>query len=195
MTDADVEIGSGAAIDEGAIVGYPYTDEAGPTVIGANACVRAGTVIYRDTEIGDAFVTGHGALVREHTEIGNEVVLGTKTVIDGTVEIGSNVSLQTGVYIPTHTTIGSHVFIGPHAVLTNDMYPVRVEYDPAGPVLRDHVSIGANSTLLPGVTVGEGSFVAASAVVTEDVPPQTLAVGAPAVHRPLPDELEGGNDL
>lgn len=191
----DVEIGSGAAIDEGAIVGYPYTDDAGSTVIGENARIRAGTVIYRDTGIGDDFVTGHGALVREHTAIGNSVVLGTKTVIDGTVEIGSNVSLQTGVYVPTHTTIGSHVFIGPRAVLTNDMYPVRVPYEPSGPVLCDHVSIGANSTILPGVEVGEGSFVAAGAVVTEDVPAETLAVGAPARHRPLPDELKGGNDL
>jgi acetyltransferase-like isoleucine patch superfamily enzyme len=75
------------------------------------------------------------------------------------------------------------------------MYPVRVEYDPAGPVLDDHVSIGANATVLPGVTVGRGSFVAAGAVVTEDVPSGTLAVGAPATRRPLPAELQGGNDL
>jgi acetyltransferase-like isoleucine patch superfamily enzyme len=47
---------------------------------------------------------------------------------------------------------------------------------------------------MPGVTVGERAFVAANAVVTEDVPPETLAVGAPAVHEPLPERLAGGND-
>ena len=191
----DTEIGPGAAIYETAIVGYPYDEAAGPAVIGENARVRAGSIIYSDTEIGDDLVTGHDVLVREHTAIGNSVVLGTKTVIDGESEIGSGVSFQTGVYVPTHTTIGSHVFIGPRAVLTNDMYPVRVPYSPSGPVLSDHVSIGANATILPGVEIGERSFVAAGAVVTGDVPSDTLAVGAPAVHRPLPEELEGGNDL
>jgi acetyltransferase-like isoleucine patch superfamily enzyme len=191
----DAEVGPGADIDEGATVGYPYSEDAGPAVIGSDARVRAGTIVYGDTEIGAGFVTGHDGLVREHTTIGEAVTLGTKTVIDGTSEIGSNVSFQTGVYVPTHTTIGSHVFIGPRAVLTNDMHPVRVEYDPAGPQLDDHVTIGANATILPGLRVGEGAFVAAGAVVTEDVPPETLAIGAPATHRPLPAELQGGNDL
>lgn len=190
-----VEIGPGADVDETAVVGYEHDPDAGPTVIGAEARIRAGTRIYRDVEIGDGLVTGHDVLVRERTEIGDSVVLGTKTVIDGTCSVGSHVSFQTGVYVPTHTTIGSHVFIGPRAVLTNDMYPVRVPYDPAGPILEDDVSIGANATVLPGVTVGEGSFVAAGAVVTADVPAETLAVGAPAAHRSLPAELQGGNDL
>ncbi|PSP72389.1 N-acetyltransferase [Halobacteriales archaeon QS_3_64_16] len=193
MTDA--EIGPGADIDDGATVGYPYSEDAGPAVIDEGARIRAGTIVYGDTEIGASFVTGHDGLVREHTTIGDDAALGTKTVIDGTSEIGSNVSFQTGVYVPTHTTIGSQVFIGPRAVLTNDMHPVRVEYDPAGPVLEDHVTIGANATVLPEITVGEGSFVAAGAIVTEDVPPETLAIGTPATHRPLPEELQGGNDL
>jgi acetyltransferase-like isoleucine patch superfamily enzyme len=190
-----VEIGSGALIDDGAIVGYPYAEDAGPVVIGADARIRSGTIVYRDTELGDGLITGHSALVREDTIAGDDVVIGTGTVIDGTVEIGSSVSFQTGVYIPTHTTVGSHVFIGPRAVLTNDMHPVRGEYRPSGPVLCDHVSIGANATLLPGVRIGEGAFVAAGAVVTEDVPERTLAVGAPATHRPLPDDIGGENDL
>lgn len=191
----DAEIGPGSEIDTGATVGYPYSEDAGPAVIGEDARIRAGTIVYGDAEIGADFVTGHDGLVREHTTIGDDVALGTKTVIDGTSEIGSNVSFQTGVYVPTHTTIGSHAFIGPRAVLTNDMHPVRVEYDPAGPVLEEHVTIGANATVLPEVTVGEGSFVAAGAIVTEDVPPETLAIGTPATHRPLPEELQGGNDL
>lgn len=180
---------------DGAIIGHVYADDSADPKIGDDATIRAGTIIYNDTEIGDGFSTGHYAIVREDTTIGDDVLVGTNTVIDGTSTIGSNVSLQTGVYIPSHTTIGSNVFIGPCATLTNDPYPVREEIDLEGPTVEDHVSIGANATILPGVTVGEGSFVAANATVVEDVPPETLAVGTPAAHQELPERLTGGNEL
>ncbi|MCO6451739.1 MAG: N-acetyltransferase [Caldilineales bacterium] len=111
--------------------------------------------------------------------------------MDGHVDIGNYVSIQSRVYIPTHTSIGDYVFIGPGAVLTNDKYPLRQRdaYQPAGPQLANHVTIGANATLLPGVTIGEGAVVAAGAVVTKDVPAWSLAVGSPAVIRPLPESL------
>ncbi|MDS0475705.1 acyltransferase [Natrinema sp. 1APR25-10V2] len=181
--------------DETAVVGYSYSDESTPPVIGGEGTIRAGTIIYDDVVIGDGFATGHHALVRELTELGDDVLVGTNAVIDGRTTIGSHVSLQTGVYVPSHTEIGDNVFCGPHAVLTNDPYPIRQEVDLAGPTLADGVSIGANATVLPGVTVGEGAFVAAGAVVTEDVPPATLAVGAPATHRDLPAELRGANNI
>ena len=101
-----------------------------------------------------------------------------------------------GVYVPPTTEIGDEVFLGPHAVLTDDPYPVRVDdADGQGPVIEDGATIGANATVLPDVTVGENAFVSAGAVVTEDVPANTLAVGTPASHEPLPAELEGGNQL
>lgn len=189
----NVSLGSNCEVGPQTTIGHPYADDAAPAVIGDNATIRSGTIIYGDVQIGDDFTTGHNALVREYTDIGDDVVVGTATVIDGTTTIGSHVSLQTGVYVPTNTDIGDNVFVGPRAVLTNDAYPIRQESDLDGPTIADHVSIGANATLLPGVTVGEGSFVAAGAVVTEDVPPDTLAVGVPARHRPLPELLQGGN--
>lgn len=176
-----------------ATVGYPA--DADPPSIGDGATVRSGSIIYADVEIGRDFVTGHNVLVREGVEIGDHVVVGTNTVIDGEARIGSHVSLQTGVYVPPETTIGDHVFLGPHAVLTNDPHPVRTAEDLDGPTVEDHVSIGANATILPGVTVGERAFVAAGSVVTTDVPPETLAVGVPAEHEPLPEELIGGNRI
>ena len=176
-------------------IGHAYDKETSDPVIGDDAIVRRGTIIYDDVIIGARFNTGHDALIREFTEIGDDVLVGTKAVIDGRTDIGSHVSLQTGVYVPSHTTIGNNVFIGPHAVLTNDPFPVRKDIDLEGPTIEDGVSIGANATILPGVTVGAGAFVAAGAVVTEDVPPETLAIGVPAHHRPLPDELQGDNQL
>ena len=145
--------------------------------------------------IGDDFTTGHSVLIREETNIGNKVVVGTNTVIDGHVKIGNFVKLESNVYVPTHTEIGDHVFIGPNAVLTNDKYPQRMreDYEPDGPTLHDSVTVGANSTILPGVRIGEGSFIAAGSVVTKDVPEWSLAVGNPAEIKPLPDKLQERN--
>jgi acetyltransferase-like isoleucine patch superfamily enzyme len=188
--------GTGCTIDDEAIVGYGYDGEDGePTRLGDEATIRAGTIVYADVVAGDGFTTGHGALVRERTVVGDDVLVGTHSVVDGRTTIGSHVSLQTGVYVPADSTVGSNVFLGPHAALTNDAYPIRTESDLAGPTLEDGVSVGANATVLPGVTVGENAFVAAGAVVTDDVPPNTLAVGTPARTRTLPEPLEGANRI
>ncbi|MFC4437941.1 MULTISPECIES: acyltransferase [Natrialbaceae] len=175
-------------------VGYEYSENSNPPVVGSDPAIRPGTIVYDDVVIGDRFRTGHFALIRERTEIGDDVLVGTNATIDGTATVGSNASLQTGVYVPPQTAIGDHVFLGPNAVLTNDPYPLRQESELEGPTLEEHASVGANATILPGVTVGRGSFVAAGAVVTRDVPAETLAVGVPAGHEPLPEPLRGGND-
>jgi acetyltransferase-like isoleucine patch superfamily enzyme len=91
------------------------------------------------------------------------------------------------VYIPTNTTIGDRVFIGPNAVLTNDRYPPSGSLD--GPVIKAGAAIGANATILPGVCIGEGAFVAAGSVVTRDVPDHMMAIGTPARIKDLPREM------
>lgn len=190
--ETDIE-GRRVDIDPDVTVGYQYDSDAGTTRIGADSIIRSGTIIYADVDIGENCQTGHRVTIREKTTVGDSVLLGTNVVIDGSVTIGSRVSLQTGVYLPPGTTIGDDVFIGPYAVLMNDPYPLRVEAELDGPMVEDHVTIGANASILPGVTVGHGSFIAAGAVVPRDVPAETLAVGTPAEHRPLPEHLRGGN--
>ena len=188
-------LGEDCTLDEPENIGYVHDEDADPAVIGDRARVRKGTIIYADVEIGSDLTTGHNALIREQTTIGDDVIVGTDTVIDGRTTIGSHVSLQTGVYVPTDTTIGDNVFVGPRVVMTNDPYPVRRDVELAGPTLEDGVSVGANATILPDVRIGEGSFVAAGSTVTEDVPPETLALGTPARHRDLPENLVGENTL
>ncbi|SEM02280.1 acyltransferase [Haloferax larsenii] len=195
MTDT-ANSGDNCDISPAATVGQQYESDSKPPMLGDDCTVRSGTIVYDDVVIGDRLNTGHNALIRELTEIGDDVLIGTNTVIDGRTTIGSGVSLQTGVYVPSNTTIGDDVFLGPHVVLTNDPSPVRNhDTDLDGPTIEDNVSIGANATILPSVTIGEGSFVAAGAVVTVDVPPRTLAIGVPAVNQSLPPELEGGNQI
>lgn len=189
------KLGNDCAIQENVVLGLRYAEGCKESIIGHRAVIRWGTVIYADVVIGDDFKTGHSVMIREKTRIGDRVVVGTHTVIDGTLEIGSFVKIESNVYIPTHTVIGSYVFIGPGAVLTNDKYPQRLrdEYQPIGPILEDSVTIGANATVLPGVRIGEGSMVAAGSVVTKDVPPWSLALGAPAQCSPLPEKLRHRN--
>lgn len=190
-----VRLGANPTVHETAVLGHPHGDDPGQTVLGADATVRAGTVVYADVGIGDRFSTGHNALVREFTTLGDDVLVGTNAVIDGRTDVGSEVSLQTNVYVPAETTIGDRVFVGPGATFTNDPYPLRVDEDLEGPTVEDDASVGAGATILPGVTVGEGAFVAAGAVVTRDVPGEQLAVGAPAEFAPLPERLRGGNEF
>ena len=195
MSEVRAEFGGDVDVDSTAIVGHVYDESCAPATFAGDGTVRAGTIIYGDVAIGDGFNTGHDAVVREQTTLGDDVLVGTKAVIDGYSDVGSHVSMQTGAYVPTHTTIGDEVFLGPHAVLTNDPYPVRRDVDLKGPTIEDGATIAANATVLPGVTVGQNSFVAAGAVITNDVPPDTLAVGVPAENRELPAGLLGGNNL
>lgn len=203
-------IGKNAAIGEGVIIGYPTADilrkaassgtnieemDFRGTVVGDDAVIRSNSIIYTDVKISNNLRTGHNVLIREDTIIGDNVLIGTNTIIDGRTVIGDNVSIQGNVYIPLNVVIEDNVFIGPCAVLTNDKYPVRKRSDLKGPLLRKGASIGANSTLLPGVEIGEGAMVAAGALVTKDVPPWKLAIGAPARIMDLPSDLKIINRL
>ncbi|HID34446.1 MAG TPA: N-acetyltransferase [Anaerolineae bacterium] len=188
-------LGDDVLIQPHAVVGLVYRADCKPARIGDHSVVRAFTVIYGDVTIGVGFKSGHHALIRERTRIGDYVLVGTASILDGHVTIGDYVSIQSQVYIPTYTIIGSYVFIGPNATLTNDKYPLRQRGSMKleGPILEDHVTIGANATLLPGVRIGQGAMVAAGAVVTRDVPAWSLAVGAPARIQPLPEHLREPN--
>ena len=189
-------IGQNVQIFEPVTLGFPSRDNLNKTdfpgtTIGKNAVLRSGTIIYCDVEIGDDFQTGHNVVIREKTQIGNRVAIGTATVIEGNCSIGNNVSLQSMVYIPTDTIIEDFVFIGPNTVLTNDRYPPTRIGGLIGPRIRKGAAIGANSTLVPGVCIGEGALVAAGAVVTRDVPDHMLAIGSPARIKDLPRQMTG----
>jgi acetyltransferase-like isoleucine patch superfamily enzyme len=182
-------------LQPGAQVGLRYKEGCGPAVFGAHARIRSGTVIYGDVTAGDHFQTGHHVLVRADTIVGDHVTLGTNVVIDGQVRIGSFVKIESNCYIPTHCTFGSRVFLGPGVTILNDRYPLRqrATYQPEGCVIEDNVTIGGGVVLLPGVRIGAGSFVAAGAVVTKDIPSGKLVVGVPGQVRPLPEHLDEPN--
>jgi len=184
-----------AEIQENVTIGQKYKRISSAPIIGKNAFIRSNTVIYDDTEIGKNFKTGHGVVVREKTRIGDNVLIGTNSVIEGHCNLGNNISIQSNVYIPINSIIEDYVFIGPCSCFTNDKYPVRMDYELKGPVIRKGVSIGANSTFLSDIEIGEGAMVASGAIVTHDVPPYYLAIGSPAKIKPLPEKLKKLNRI
>lgn len=179
--------------DQNIQFGVEYSPNSKPPVIGKNYTIRSNSIIYNDVVIGDNFRTGHNVVIRENTNIGDDVLIGTNTVIEGDVIIGNDVSIQSNVYIPTNSVIEDNVFIGPCACFTNDKYPVRINYELQGPKVRRGASIGGNTTFLSNVEIGEGSIVAAGAIVIHSVPPFYLAIGTPARIKPLPDHLKVPN--
>ena len=191
-------LGPNARIFEPVTIGFPSRDHLSKTdftgtTIGKNAVIRSQTIIYCEVVIGDDFQTGHNVIIREKTRIGDRVSIGTATVIEGNTIIGDDVNIQSMIYIPTNARIGNRVFIGPNAVLTNDRYPPSGIGGLQGPHIGDGAAIGANATLLPCVSIGEGSMVAAGAVVTRDVPEHMLAIGSPAKLRDLPSQVKLNN--
>lgn len=200
MIGKNVKLGKNCRIYDNVLLGIPSREHLDTreeklplTRIGDGAVLRSGTLIYCDVKIGNKFQTGHNVLIREKTQIGSNVLIGTNSVVEGHTKIGGGVVIQSSVYIPMNTSIEDRVFIGPNAVLTNDKYPLRVKGKLKGPVVRRSASIGANSTILPGVEIGEGAMIGAGAIVTKDVPKWTLAIGVPAKVKDLPKKLKRSN--
>lgn len=96
------------------------------------------------------------------------------------VVMGKNVNYQEFVFIPNGVTIGNNVFIAPHVCFTNDKYPPSKGKHWRPIIVEDNVVIGANATILPGVTLKKGCKVGAGAVVTKDVEAGIIVVGNPA---------------
>ncbi|MWJ28487.1 N-acetyltransferase [Halomonas sp. ZH2S] len=114
--------------------------------------------------------------------IGRDCNICAHTLIEGDVQLGNRVTVKSGVFLWDGTRIESEVFIGPNATFTNDPCPRSKAYPEvfSGITVRHHASIGANATLLPGITIGEYGMVGAGAVVTQDVPARAVVVGNPA---------------
>jgi acetyltransferase-like isoleucine patch superfamily enzyme len=149
--NADIYIDSTANVSEGANIG-------------------SGTKVWINTQI------------RENTNIGNNCIISKDVYIDAGVTIGSGCKIQNSVSVYQGVTIENDVFVGPNVSFTNDKVPraFNSDWKITETKIRNGASLGANSTIICGIEIGEFAMVAAGSVVTKNVPPYTLVVGNPA---------------
>jgi UDP-2-acetamido-3-amino-2,3-dideoxy-glucuronate N-acetyltransferase len=134
-------------------------------------------------EIGDGTKIWHFCHIQKGAKIGQNCVFGQNCNVANDVVIGANVKVQNNVSIYTGTVIEDDVFLGPSCVLTNVTNPrsqVNRHSLYEKTLLRRGCSIGANATIVCGITIGRYAFIGAGAVVAKDVPDYALMVGVPA---------------
>lgn len=149
----------------------------------ASALISDGTKVWINVQI------------RENVEIGVDCIISKDVYIDHAVSIGNRCKIQNSVSVYNGVTIRDDVFVGPNVTFTNDKVPraFNLEWKITHTLIESGASIGANATIICGITIGEYAMVAAGSVVTRDVPPYTLVMGNPA--RPVSKIDKAGNRL
>jgi acetyltransferase-like isoleucine patch superfamily enzyme len=146
------------------------------------------TYIHPTANVASNSKIGHGTKVwinvqiRENVTIGNDCIISKDVYIDHGVTIGNRCKIQNSVSVYNGVTIFDDVFVGPHVSFTNDRVPraFNNNWKITPTIVNSGVSLGANSTIVCGVSLGSYSMIAAGSVVTKDVPRHALVVGNPA---------------
>ena len=149
-----------------------------PLIIGQNALIRSGSIIYAGSSIGNHFQTGHQVTIREKAQIGNNVSIGTLSDIQGNCKIGNYVRLHSNVHIGQLSVIDDFVWIFPYVVLTNDPTPPSENF--VGVHVHSFAIVATGSIIMPGLDLGQDCLIGAGAIVTKSVEPYAVVVGNPA---------------
>lgn len=174
-----VRIGAGTRIESHCEIGYPTPlAEDAELVIGENSLIRSHSIFYQGSSFGARLVTGHRVTVREKTHAGLNLQIGTLSDLQGHCRIGDYVRMHSNVHIGQCSRIGDCVWIFPYVVLTNDPHPPSTLL--SGVTVEEFAVIATMSVVLPGVTLGRGSLVAAHSSVNRDVEPDMVVGGSPA---------------
>lgn len=147
--------------------------------------VHPTAMVDEPCKIGKGTKVWHFAHVLKNSEIGENCVLGQNVVVANNVKIGNGVKIQNNVSVYEGVELEDYVFCGPSMVFTNVLtprceFPRNTSADYQKTLVKRGASIGANATIVCGITLHEGAFVAAGAVVTKDVAPYTMVAGVPA---------------
>jgi acetyltransferase-like isoleucine patch superfamily enzyme len=148
-----------------------------------SAFVHQTAIVEDGAVLGDGVRVWHRAHVRAGSRIGAGSSLGFCAFVDEGVRIGARCKIQNHVSVYHGVTLEDDVFVGPHAVFTNDRYPRAnaEDWDVVPTAVRRGASIGANATIVCGVELGRWSMVGAGSLVTRDVPAFALVLGSPAM--------------
>ena len=139
------------------------------------------TADVNTTDIGKNTRIWQYSVILNGAKIGENCNINCHTFIESNVFIGNNVTVKSGVFLWNGIIVEDYVFIGPNVTFTNDYNPRSQQYKSAPiTLLKKGSSIGAASTILPGITIGKYAMVGAGALVTKDVPDFALVYGTPA---------------
>ena len=167
------EVRSGARVESDAHV-HPSV------VLGPEAYVGHGAVVSEGCRIGPRTKVWHYANVLRNVTVGADSMVGSYVQLDPDVVIGDRVRIQPHTIIST-ANVGDDAYIGPHVIVANMPYPPGRRFVRA--TIEEGVIIAMSAVLLPGVRIGKRAVIGAGAVVTKDVPPESLVFGNPArVH-------------
>jgi UDP-2-acetamido-3-amino-2,3-dideoxy-glucuronate N-acetyltransferase len=148
----------------------------------SNVFIHPTANVATKSYIGEGSKIWINVQIRENVSIGDNCILSKDVYVDHGVSIGHRCKIQNSVSVYNGVSIGDDVFIGPNVAFTNDRVPraFNPEWKITPTKVEAGASIGANSTIVCGVTIGEYAMVAAGSVVTKDVPPYILVMGNPA---------------
>ena len=142
--------------------------------------IHPSSFVSEKASIGESTQIWHFSHIREGAKIGKNVNIGQNVYIDKDVVIGDNCKIQNNVSVYKGVTIKNNVFVGPSVVFTNDIYPVSGEWSDSKIVetfIGEEVSIGANSIIVAGITIGDMTLVGAGSVVTKNLHNNCIAYG------------------
>ena len=133
----------------------------------------------QSVNIGENTKIWQFAIVLPGARIGKNCNICAQVFIENDVVVGDNVTVKCGVQLWDGITVEDGVFIGPNVTFCNDKYPKsgNKDFELMRTVVKKGASIGANATILPGITIGENALIGAGAIVTKDVPPDTTVKG------------------
>ncbi|MEX5719532.1 acyltransferase [Geodermatophilus maliterrae] len=193
IVHGDVELGEGTVVGSHCELGHPAAGgDVGPLRIGPGSLIRSHSLFYAGSTFGPGLQTGHRVTIREGIEAAEDLRVGTLGDLQGDTSFGRHVRLHSNVHVGRGSTVGEFVWIFPYVVLTNDPHPPSDGFH-VGATIERFAVVATSSVVLPGVRVGEGSLVAAHALVREDVPPGTICAGVPGKVRGPVDRIPLGD--
>jgi acetyltransferase-like isoleucine patch superfamily enzyme len=192
VIESGVVLGSGVEVFSGSVVGKPPSGKGAlaripeyelKVKISDDCSIGPNAVIYYDVEIGKSTLVGDGASIRENCRIGSNCIIARQVTINYNATIGDRTKIMDLSPITGNSIIGDDVFVSLLVGTTNDRLTKSFDYSEdkvVGPTIENGVTVGAGSTLLPGVRLGEKSTIAVGSIVNRDVEAGATVAGSPA---------------
>jgi len=175
----NVIIGNNTTIGDNCVIGLPTNlSQTKKLVVGDNSHIRSHCILYSGSTFEEGLITGHHVLVRENTVAGKSLRIGSYSELEGDTSIGHYVSIHSKVMLSKLTDVGNFVWLFPRTQTSTDPLPPSDIEKPIS--IKDLAVVAINSLILPGVTIGFGSYVSAGSVVKNDVPDTYCVAGNPA---------------